>query len=133
MASVRLDKNISLPDSATGIQTLTENEPTAASFLDTVFVTGNLFASHSSDGGANWTFIDPFTAFPAAAGGFCCDQMMLHERSRNLWLWVLQYRTDANGSNIFRLAVSTSGGAPGSFSFYDFNRRMSGAQRGRLE
>jgi hypothetical protein len=128
VASVRLDKNISLPNAATGTQTLTEGEPTAASFLDTVFMTGNLYASHSADGGANWTFIDPFTAFPAAAGGFCCDQMMIHERSRNLWLWVLQYSTDANGSNIFRLAVSTSGGQPGSFSFYDFHPQDVGGE-----
>lgn len=120
MASVRLDRNVRLTDAATGLQTSTDHEPTLACFLDTVFVTGNMFASHSADNGSTFTFIDPFTAFPATAGGFCCDQIVIHERMHNLWLWVLQYRTDANGSNIFRLAVSPSGGAPGTYSYYDF-------------
>jgi len=73
-------------------------------------VTGNMFASHTIDNGADIRFVNLFIF----AGGFCCDQI-IHERSRNLWLWVLQYRTDLNGSNIFRLAVSTSGAAPGPF------------------
>jgi hypothetical protein len=120
MASVRIDRNVRLSDVATGIQSSTDNEPTVASFLDTVMVTGNMYASHSTDNGATFTFVNPFTAFPPTAGGFCCDQIVIHERSRNLWLWVLQYRTNLSGSNIFRLAVSTSGGAPGSFSRYDF-------------
>jgi hypothetical protein len=120
MPSVRIVRNTGLPDAATGVQTSNDNEPTAASFLNQVFATGNFFASHSTDGGASWTFVDPFTAFPFAAGGFCCDQMTLHERSRNLWVWVLQYATDPNGRNVFRLAVSTNG-TPGSFVFWDFS------------
>ena len=120
MASVRIDRNVRLGDAVTGFLTSTDNEPTVAGFVDTVMVTANTCACHSADGGATFSFVDPFSAFPPAAGGFCCDQIVIHERSRNLWLWVLQYRTDVNGSNIFRLGVSTSGGAPGSFSFYDF-------------
>jgi hypothetical protein len=112
-------KNIGLDDTATGVQTGTVNEPTAAAFLDELFVTGNWFASHSSDGGSSWTLVDPFTSFPPAAGGFCCDQITLHERGRNLWIWILQYVRNG-GSNVFRVAVSTSG-APGPWVFWDFS------------
>jgi hypothetical protein len=121
MASTKVLKNIGLDDSATGFQTFNDDEPTAASFNDEVFVTGNVYASRSSDGGATWAFIDPFTSFPvpATGGPFCCDQVTLHERSRNLWLWLLQYRSGPTGANIFRLAASTSG-KPEGWVFWDF-------------
>jgi hypothetical protein len=119
MSSVRFIKNIGLDDTATGIQTSTVDEPTAAAIRDELFITGNWFASHSSDGGTTWTLIDPFTALPAAAGGFCCDQVTLHESSRNLWIWILQYVEEA-GSNVFRLAVSQSG-ARGPWTYWDFS------------
>ena len=35
--------------------------------------------------------VDPFTALPSAAGGFCCDQVVLYEPSRDIWIWILQY------------------------------------------
>ncbi|MFI7407306.1 hypothetical protein ACIBU0_01310 [Streptomyces sp. NPDC049627] len=122
MPSVNLIRNIGLSDSATGPITAVDGEPTAARFLDHVFVTGNVYASRSQDGGSTWTHVDPFATFPFAAGGLCCDQMTLHERSRNLWIWLLQYNEDVNGSNIFRLAVSTTGSpAPGSWFTWDFH------------
>src|SRR2546423_1042276 len=76
---------------------------------DEVFVTGNVYASRSSDAGASWSFVNPFTTFPATEGGFCCDQIVLHESSRNLWAWLLQYRTGQTGTNIVRLAASSNG------------------------
>src|SRR5215207_1850683 len=120
MPSVQFLTNTGLTDAATGIQTLTDDEPTAAAFLDHVFFTGNVYASRSQDGGATWSFVDPFTSFPLAAGGFCCDQVTLHEPGRNLWIWLLQYRTGLDGTNIFRLAVSTSG-QPTDWVFWDFS------------
>jgi hypothetical protein len=125
MASVNLIKNVGLNDAATGVDTSTTNEPTAASFLDHVFVTGNNFASHSSDGGTTWRFVDPHREFPEIAGGFGGDQKVLHERTRNLWIWVFQYLADANGSNFFRLAVSTSGSpASGNWTSWAFSPGM---------
>jgi hypothetical protein len=51
--------------------------------------------------------------FPAGAAGqpgaFCCDQIVVHERSRNLWILVVQYTIGPGGTNVFRVAVSTSG------------------------
>jgi hypothetical protein len=117
MSEVNLVKNIGLDDTATGVLTSTINEPTAAGFLDELFVTGNWFASRSGDGGTTWELVNPFTAFPAAGGEFCCDQIVLHERGRNLWVWILQYEEQA-GSNVFRLAVSTSVAGP--WSYWDF-------------
>ncbi|WP_019886458.1 hypothetical protein [Streptomyces purpureus] len=123
MSSVQLLQNVTLDDLATGADTTSAtNEPTVARFLDHVLMTGNTFASHSVDGGASWTHLDPFTEFPHAAGGFCCDQIVIHHRGRNLWFRVLQYDTGPGGApNIVRLAVSTNGTpAPGSWTTYDF-------------
>jgi hypothetical protein len=119
MASVNLVKNLGLGDTATGLQTGTVHEPTAAAFNDELFVTGNWFASRSSDGGTTWTLVDPYTAFPPAANGFCCDQITLHEQKRNLWIWLLQYDKPKGGANVFRLAVSTSGPG-GPWTYWDF-------------
>jgi hypothetical protein len=120
MSSVSLIKNIGLDDTATGVRTGTVHEPTAAAFNDELFVTGNWFASRSTDGGTTWTLVDPFTTFAPAADGFCCDQITLHERSRNLWVWLLQYSQPAGGVNVFRLAVSSSGPG-GPWTYWDFS------------
>ena len=118
MATVRLVRNIGLGDQATSTQTSTVDEPTAAASGDNLFVTGNWFASSSSDGGATWALVDPFTQFPSAAGGFCCDQVVLYEPSRNIWIWILQY-VRSGGTNIFRVAVCR-GESFGSWYWWDF-------------
>jgi hypothetical protein len=114
MASINQLKNVALTDSATRGTTATVSEPTAATFNDEVFYTGNWFTSHSADGGSSWSFVNPFNEpFPAGGpgtpGAFCCDQIVIHERVRNLWILVLQYAIGSGGTNIFRVAVSTSG------------------------
>ena len=49
-------------------------EPSVAARGDVVFYTGNWFAAVSTDGGANFRYVDPYTAFPDPPGmGFCCD------------------------------------------------------------
>ncbi|MFE6101557.1 hypothetical protein ACFVQ4_16495 [Streptomyces laurentii] len=122
MSSVNLVLNTGLTNAATGLGTGVDDEPTAARFLGQAFLTGNTYASRSQDGGSTWTQVDPFAVFPFTAGGLCCDQITLHERTRNLWVWLLQYKPDANGSNIFRLAVSTDGTpAPTSWFYWDFS------------
>ena len=81
-------------------------------------MTGNWFASKSNDGGNNWSLVDPFTQFPSAAGGFCCDQVVIYEPSRDIWIWILQY-VRSGGSNIFRVAVCR-GATFGSWYWWDF-------------
>jgi len=54
-----LVQNLALGDTATSERTSTICEPTAAANDRQLMVTGNWFASTSTDGGANWTFLDP--------------------------------------------------------------------------
>src|SRR5919107_1339384 len=121
MASVRLIQNIGLGDAATGQLTSNINEPTVAASGNNVFVTGNWFASRSTTGGANFALVDPFTALPSAAGGFCCDQIILYDPSRDIWIWILQY-IRSGGNNIFRVAISR-GASFGSWYWWDFSPR----------
>ena len=119
MASVRLIQNLQLDDVTTSPLTSSVNEPTAAASGNNVFVTGNWFATRSTTGATDFAFVDPFTAFPSAAGGFCCDQIVLYDPSRDIWIWILQY-IETGGSNIFRVAISR-GSSFGSRYWWDFS------------
>jgi hypothetical protein len=114
-----LVQNLGLHDAATSERTSTICEPTAAANDSQFMVTGNWFASASTDAGANWTPLDPFTVFPATAGGFCCDQVVLYNPRHRIWIWLLQYLTTSNGDNIFRLAVCREAEF-GSWYYWDF-------------
>lgn len=119
MSAITLAVNAGLQDAATGGRTSTVGEPSLGSSGDQLFVTGNWYASRSTDGGASWTHVDPFTALPAAAGGFCCDQVTLHDDARGLWIWILQYIAQ-DGANVFRIAVTSDGDfASGSWGWWD--------------
>jgi hypothetical protein len=120
--AITLVQNIGLDDAATGVRTATVNEPTAAANRLQLMMTGNWFASTSIDGGAHWTLVDPFTRFPASAGGFCCDQIVLYNPRYRIWLWLLQYIAIPNGNNIIRLAVCRDT-AFGSWYYWDFAPR----------
>ena len=118
MTSVTLTDNRALDDAATNDSTSTVGEPSVAAAGQRVFVTGNWYASRSTDGGANWTFVDPFTTLPSAAGGFCCDQVVLHDHRRGVWIWILQY-IQQNGANVFRLAATHDANFPGGWYWWD--------------
>jgi hypothetical protein len=66
-------------------------EPQAATNGPTVFYTANWTAAFSTDGGASFTFVSPYTQFPHLDGGFCCDQTVIYEPTRDLMIWQLQY------------------------------------------
>ncbi len=119
MATVRLVQNIGLADAVTSERTSNIDEPTAAASGSNVFFTGNWFASKSTSGGGSFALVDPFTALPSAAGGFCCDQIILYEPSRDIWIWILQY-LQTGGSNVFRVAISR-GSSFGSWYWWDFS------------
>lgn len=108
---VTIHRNAALDDTATSTRTSTINEPSVAAAGRQVFVTGNWFASRSGTSGANWTHIDPFTALPSAAGGFCCDQLALYDPGRKIWIWLLQYAS-TGGGNVFRIAVANNSNGP---------------------
>lgn len=101
----RLFANIGLDDSATGTQTSTVGEPSLGNNGRQLFVTGNWYATRSLDNGANWQFVSPSTTLPSAAGGFCCDQLTEYVPSRDITVWLLQYRRDGNGENVYRIAI----------------------------
>ncbi len=93
-----------LPSAATLGRTSTVGEPSLGQSDDSILFTGNWYASTTVDGGISWRPVDPFTFFPPADGGFCCDQTVLYDPGHDLFLWLLQYvKTDAG--NTLRLAV----------------------------
>jgi hypothetical protein len=83
----------SAQDPYPGTDTSITAEPQAAIAADgsTVFYSANWFASFSTDGGANFTFVNPYTTFDELDGGFCCDQTVIYEPTRDLVIWQLQY------------------------------------------
>ncbi|WP_052389910.1 hypothetical protein [Belnapia moabensis] len=116
---ITLVKNAGLDDAATSTRTSVICEPTAAANQNQLMVTGNWFACTSTDGGGHWTYVDPFTRFPASAGGFCCDQIVQYIPRHRIWVWLLQYSTVAAGDNIFRIAVCRDTSF-GSWYYWDF-------------
>src|SRR5437588_1847881 len=104
MSPISLLENRGLTPAETGGRTGTVGEPTVANNGQEVFLAGNWYATKSLDGGATWTFVDPFTSFPAAAGGFCCDQVVTYDPAQNLFFWLLQYKRDPQQRNLLRLA-----------------------------
>ena len=109
-----------------------------------VLYTGNWYAGVSNNGGSSgsFSFMNPFTLFPASAGGFCCDQRAIYDPSRNLFIWLLQYGTTGGcsaatppvctGNNIYRIAVSNgpAGLLGGSWCYYDFSPQSLGMPAG---
>ena len=79
------------------------------------FFTGNWFAARSITGGSTWSYISPY----ADMSDFCCDQVTIHNESRDILFWYRQGLRNSSGVNKFRLGVSTNGGA--SFCNYDIN------------
>jgi len=104
MASLTVQSNLGLDDIATNDSTSTVGEPTVGVGGQGIFVAGNWYASRSTNSGASWVHVDPFTSLPSAAGGFCCDQVVLHDSTRGLWIWILQYSQQGT-ANVFRLAA----------------------------
>lgn len=101
---IALFRNIGLSDADTGGQTSTVGEPSAANNGRQILLTGNWYATRSLDNGNTWAHMSPYNFFPPVDGGFCCDQTVLYDRSRDLLFWILQYIT-ANNTNTLRIAV----------------------------
>jgi hypothetical protein len=85
------------------------DEPAVAQSGKNVVYTGNWYLARSSDGGLNWSFVNPF----ADMSDFCCDQDVVYDRGRDLFLWYRQgVRDNTNtGKSRFVLGASTDGGA----------------------
>lgn len=94
--------------------------PSAAGNGYVVFQTGNWYASLSNDGGKNFRYIDPRTAFKNTYGGFCCNQWVVYDPSRDLFLWALLYAPDANQGDFKLAAATTSQAARGDWTVWNF-------------
>jgi hypothetical protein len=81
-------------------------EPTGAQAGRIALVAGNWFLARSVDGGITWTFTDP----AADMTDYCCDQEVLYDAARHMFLWYRQAVGDAAGRNRFVLSGSTDGG-----------------------
>ncbi len=107
MPEVKLFSNKALNNIDTGVlSTSTVCEPSVAASGNEVLLTGNWFATRSLDGGASWDSMDPFTYFPHVDGGFCCDQSVIYEPSRDITIWLLQYLRADDQENTLRVVVS---------------------------
>jgi hypothetical protein len=102
-------RNVALGTPDTGGRTSTVGEPSLATSDLHVFFTGNWYASRSSDNGATWQPVDPFTTLPPPPGGFCCDQTSIFVPGRNLTIWLLQY-SQAGNTNTLRIAANPGPG-----------------------
>lgn len=108
-----------------GAQTSQILEPTAAMHRDTALYTGNWFAATSRNAGRSWTYLNPYTAFPASDGGFCCDQTVTYvpgDDNTCMFIWTLQYSYSATtqmGRHRVAVAVGRDALQQGRFHYYD--------------
>jgi hypothetical protein len=86
-------------------------EPSGASSGGVIFISANWSVAYSTNGGSNFTVVDPTTIFPNDAVGFCCDQIIQYAPSIDRFIWILQgtgYRlamaSPADIKNNFRTA-----------------------------
>lgn len=104
-------QKIRLNSANTNSQTSSVGEPSISNIGQQMLVTGNWYASKSGDNGSSWNHVDPFNFFPKADDGFCCDQTLHCDPSRNLTFWLLQY-IKTNTGNTLRLAVNNRNTLP---------------------
>jgi PASTA domain len=106
------------------------NEPSVATNgSGSVLETWNWWAARSNNNGSSFSYMDPYSTFPASYGGFCCDQLAYYEPSRDLFIWVLQYSTSATGDNAIRIAVANgaAGLAANSWHYWDLTTAQVGS------
>jgi hypothetical protein len=105
-------------------------EPSVAVNGQVVFYTGNWYAARSTDGGQNFQYVDPFTAFPDPPNlAYCCDQVVNYVASIDTFVWLLQYgpKTGPQADNIQRLAFAkTADVAAGRWRLFDITTKSLG-------
>lgn len=105
---------------AAGLSTSTVGEPSVSSNGQEALFSGNWYTAHSTNGGHTWNLLSPFSFFPPAAGGFCCDQSLMFIPKIGMHVWILQY-LEANGSNVLRIAYKSNNlGTASGWKWWDF-------------
>lgn len=123
-----LVRNVALGSVADNDTASHVDEPSLASNGDVVFYTGNWYAAISTDGGATFSYVDPYHAFPDPPGmGFCCDQIVQYIEKIDTFVWLLQYTQDPDGENIQRLAFAkTDDAKQGRWQIFDITPQSLG-------
>ncbi|MFF0133424.1 hypothetical protein ACFYTG_48535 [Streptomyces mirabilis] len=80
-------------------------EPSTDANGSNIFQTGNWYATRSTDNGATWSYLDPYSLF---GSGFCCDQVTQYDPATGRQFWLLQFsdhlviaNASASGSGAF--------------------------------
>ena len=63
--------------------------------------TGSGGYARSLNGGRTFDFVDPYAFMGSTAGGFCCDQVVLYDRTNDITIWELQ-SSDNSDKHKFR-------------------------------
>ncbi len=106
------------------------HEPSVANLGNTIFYTANRYAARSTDGGQTFSYVSPFTNFPSANNGFCCDQVVNAVPAQNMIVWALQYVPDANTGTL-RIARAVGNEVADNFwKYYDFTPQDFGLPAG---
>src|SRR5580704_392587 len=116
---------------STGTSTIAETHAGNAGAV--VFMTGNWFASYSTDRGTNFTFVNPYTEFTSLDGGFCCDQTVIYHPGYDLMIWQLLYNySSSTQQGSYRTAFApASSVASSGWCYYDWNPSSFGLASGQ--
>ncbi len=127
------------PSIASNFASTDGGEQSVATVGSTVLYTTNDGDALSTDGGLTFSYLDPRTVFPSAAGGYCCDQVVAWMPRIKRFVWVIQYWGGSGGvpndrlGNVVRVATATAGqvAASGgtSWSYWDFTPADFGIRR----
>jgi len=117
------------PSDAASVGSRSEvHEPAVAAAGDRVFYTANWYAATSSDGGQNFSYVNPYPGpFPAPTGeAFCCDQTMAHDPGSNTIFWLQQF-IPQSGTNTGTQRINVDQDSDGSWDCaYDINTVLVG-------
>ncbi|MEP7011021.1 MAG: BACON domain-containing carbohydrate-binding protein [Acidobacteriota bacterium] len=115
------------------------NEPNVGSQGDGIFTSFNWYAAVSTNNGSSVSYVSPFSTFPSSpsafSAGFCCDQRVAQDSSRNLVFWYMQYlktgstSTSTNGVRL-ALAHGQAGLGANAWTYYDFTPSLLGLPAG---
>ena len=84
------------------------SEPTIAVAEYGTMATGNWYAARSLTNGKKFELVDPYKAFgtDTVGGGFCCDQVTIYDKKRQLMIWFMQGKKGTTGNNTVKFLVS---------------------------
>jgi hypothetical protein len=82
-----------------------------------IFATGNWFAANSVNKGQTFSYINPYADYT----DFCCDQVALHDVTRDIYLWFRLASPNASGVNTFKLSVDFAAPFNTGYSTYTFS------------